>query len=172
MPTVEYSEAPSVRKIAATLIPEHHKHLEGARIEYVFRSKHSTNKGKIVAGKARKISGLNAFLASNEIHMHLKVGDEGAGAEIVSPSFGGLEFFCIEIAQDIWEALPEKQRIALVDHELCHCFREINDDTGEWMLSIRPHDVEEFAEIVQRHGLWSSDLDHFVEQSQQLRLIS
>jgi predicted metallopeptidase len=152
--SVTYTDAPVVKEIAQGLIPQHHPHLEGARIEYVFRSKRLTSNGKIVAGKARKVTGLNAFLATKP------------------PAFGGLPFFVIEIAQDVWDALPRPQQVALVDHELCHCFREIDDDTGEWELSIRPHDVEEFAEIVYRHGLWSQDLDHFVTNSKQLRLTS
>jgi hypothetical protein len=155
MSEVIYSQARAVKEIAETLIPQHHKHLEGARIDYVFRSKHQKSKGKIVAGKAHKISGLNAFL----------------GTQTNAP-FGGPDFFCMVIALDIWDAISDAQRIALVDHELCHFFREVNDETGEWGLSIRGHDVEEFAEIVYRHGLWSEDLEHFVSNSRQLRLTS
>lgn len=155
MAQVTYSDAPEVREIADKLIPKHHPHLEGSRIDYVFRSKHSTNKGKIVGGKARKVTGLNAFLASS--------GRRG---------FHGTDLFVIEIAHDLWEQLPQEQRVALVDHELCHCFREVDDETGEWVLSILPHDLEEFAEVVKRHGIWSTDLDYFVKKSQQLRLIS
>lgn len=154
MSAVEYSDATAARTIAETLIPQHHPHLVGARIEYVFRDKHQKRNGKIVAGTARKVSGLNAFLAAKP------------------PSFGGLDFFVIVFALDVWMAISDAQRVALVDHELCHCWRETNDETGEWDLSIRGHDIEEFAEIVYRHGLWSEDLDNFVQNSKQLRWTS
>ncbi len=60
---VTYSEAPEVREVAQELIQIHHSHLSGQRIEYVFRSEPAKDKGKEVWGKARKIGGLNAFLA-------------------------------------------------------------------------------------------------------------
>lgn len=46
------------------------------------------------------------------------------------------------------------QRRALIDHELCHF--EVND-AGE--LTLRGHDIEEFKVIIERYGLWRTDLE-------------
>lgn len=143
-----YNQAPAVANIAAQLIKEHHKHLIGQRIEYVFRDKAQKTKGKIVLGMARLISGLNAFLSTDE--------------DAEEP---GEPYFVMEIAYDTWKELEGEQRLALVDHELCHfwCEDVVDEKTGEegTRLAILPHDVEEFANIIQRHGLWKPDVEHF-----------
>jgi predicted metallopeptidase len=144
--TVEYRRAPAAEKIGARLIKAHHEHLAEARVEYVFRDTAATDKGRIVLGKARKLSGLNAWLATDH-------DERGSDPE---------DFFVIELAEDEWGSLSDAQRVALVDHELSHCWLEFDDD-GEPKLSLRTHDVEEFVAVVQRHGLWRNDLVHLVK---------
>jgi len=61
--------------------------------------------------------------------------------------------FVIWIAEDVWEKLDTERRRALIDHELCHCRYDPADGA-----SIRNHDVEEFVDVVERHGFWSCDL--------------
>lgn len=61
--------------------------------------------------------------------------------------------FTIEFSWTTWLRLTAEQRIALVDHELCHCSR---GDEGGWVLI--EHDVEEFNGIVHRWGLWRPSL--------------
>ena len=58
----------------------------------------------------------------------------------------------ITISEDQWIRAEAEQRKAIIDHELCHI---INKDVG-W--GIRAHDVEEFAVIIDRYGLWNGDL--------------
>lgn len=138
-----YRQAASVERIANQLIPEHHPHLVGEPIRYVFRDEHAKKGGKAVMGSARKISGLNAYLA---------LGDEtDVEGEDVDP------FFVIEIAEDIWARLSLAQRKALVDHELSHCIIE-PDAKGAPTLGLVAHDLEEFRTVVERHGLWMPDL--------------
>jgi hypothetical protein len=58
-------------------------------------------------------------------------------------------------------------RMALVDHELSHCWfatvdndgvtQKFHQDGSPWW-TIRGHDLEEFCGVVERHGLWSEDL--------------
>jgi hypothetical protein len=75
----------------------------------------------------------------------------------------------------VWDVLPQKTKVALVDHELCHAWAEANqkeDDDGEAepvKLSMRPHDLEEFSCIVRRHGLWREDVEDFVENALKAR---
>lgn len=114
-----YWRAPEVEEIVGKLLPEHHDHLarHDVKIRCVFRHPVAKSKGKIVLGKAHKIGGLNAHLVG--LSRRDDLGDEPA------------DFFVIEIAHKAWEALSEPQRVALVDHELCHFDVEIPDDEDE-----------------------------------------
>lgn len=143
---IKYREAHEVEKVARDLIYDYHTHLATARIKYVFRSEPAEEKGKLVWGKARKMGGLNAWLASTGIDR---------GYEQSEP----LPFFVIEIAEPIWNAIDDKTRRALVDHELTHC--DVDIDTSKY--SLRPHDLEEFGSIVRKHGLWRDDVELFVK---------
>lgn len=148
--TVTYTYAPDVAKIAGALIEEHHTHLDGIRIEYVFRSEAAVTGGKQVWGKARKITGLNAYLATNA---YLDQTGDGEGPD---------PFFVVEIAADIWAELNDAQRIALVDHELCHCGITVDDD-GAMKLATLAHDLEEFQAVVHRHGMWRPEIRKLVK---------
>lgn len=64
------------------------------------------------------------------------------------------EDFLIEIASVPWKEMSKDERIALLDHELCHCTVETHPKTGKVKLSMQPHDLEEFLEIYRRHGEW------------------
>lgn len=141
----EYRPASAVARIAATLIPKHHPELEGVRIEYVFRDKTAISKGKEVWGKARKITGLSAYLAAKP------------SSDVVFTE----DLFVIEIAEPVWGDLKEPQRIALVDHELSHCTIDVDEDDGTVKLQMVPHDLEEFRHVVERHGLWRQELEAF-----------
>jgi hypothetical protein len=132
---VTYQEAPEVAEIAGKLINQHHRALKSAEIEYVFRSEATRKGGKEVLGKARKVSGLNAFLSPAD----------------------GPQLFVMEIARDTWEELEPEQRKALVDHELCHFF--VDPETHAY--DVLPHDVEEFEAVLKRHGLWAPSVESF-----------
>jgi hypothetical protein len=77
----------------------------------------------------------------------------------------------ILLNREFWEATettPE-QRDALLDHELEHATTRNDPDTGDPMRNergrviyrLRRHDIEEFAAVVDRHGLWRHDLEQF-----------
>jgi hypothetical protein len=132
--------------VANRLIDKHHSHLGPIRIEYYFLSEPIEERGKDVWGRARKVTGLNAYLA-------LPVKPEQA----IEPK----GFFVIEIVKHVWGQLDEKSKLALVDHELCHCWV---DDEGN--LKITPHDLEEFNSIVRRYGLWRDDVVAFLDAAQ------
>jgi hypothetical protein len=69
--------------------------------------------------------------------------------------------FIIEADEVLWDMLLLEQQEAVVDHELCHCAR---DENG-WY--IRDHDVQEFAEIIERHGLYHRKLEEFISAAHQ-----
>jgi hypothetical protein len=160
-----YSYAPQVRQIAERLIPEHHRDLidnGDVRIEYLFRDEGAKRNGKTVWGTASKVGGRNAFLAVPK--------DE---APMSDPTDCDVEaFFVVEIAHDVWQVLSPKQRVALVDHELCHLVCAL-DDKGDIKLSLVGHDIEEFESIINRYGLFRPDLESFARSAaDQLRLMS
>jgi hypothetical protein len=68
-------------------------------------------------------------------------------------------------------AVSEKQREALLDHELCHATVKLDPETHEPMVDernrtvyrVRKHDIEEFGEVVERHGCYKRDLEKFAQ---------
>jgi hypothetical protein len=146
-----YQYADEVQDIALHLINEvdEYSPLINVEVRYVWRDKHAKSKGGDVYGKARKISGLSAFLA-----------------RALDPDLG---FFVIEIARDLWVHLEEHQQRALVDHELAHLIVTFNEDDG-LSLSIRGHDLEEFFGVVRRHGAWRPEISTLSQLAGQQRL--
>jgi hypothetical protein len=136
---MEYSAADEPKKIAAELIPKYHDHLSGVRIEFVFMSETPKHRDKIDLARIKKKSGLDAFLCAP-----LDKDPE--------------PFFVMEIAKPGWDELSKAQKRALIDHELCHCFWDV--DHG---IALLDHDVEEFAAVIERHGLWREDVEHFAQ---------
>jgi len=127
----EWEEAsPSVIHIAEQLIEQYHPWLREANIGFIFRDEaQKQSDGRLVLAQAQRIT------AKLQVYLEYD--------------------FLIWVSKKDWEGhLTDAQREALIDHELCHCVRNMN--TGAW--AIRPHDVQEFWQIIQRHGLWSNDL--------------
>jgi len=148
-----YREAKEVEEIANELIPKYHQPLIdfNVNIRYCFVNKVSKKSDKEIWGTCQKISGKNAYLAEDNPDNE--------------------PFFLIVISEPIWEVLPLDKKMALVDHELCHCAAEVKqtdtDDDFEQdnpvKLSVKPHDLEEFSCIVKRHGLWRQEIEDFVK---------
>ena len=149
--TKMYAPAPEVTAIAAGLIEtiERHHNLGLVRVDYVFVDTAPVSKGKVVLGRARKLGGLPAFLTGSS-HPRFE------GERFREPD----PFFVVEISHDYWiSELNDAQKRALVDHELCHCRVEVDALTRDIKsLGIVGHDVEEFACVVERHGLWDVGL--------------
>lgn len=144
----DFSVAHDVAQIGDQLVARHHSHLREARILYAFTEKEPKKNGKLLMGKAQILNDLQRFLI-----------DVGGG--------GDYELL-ITITEAVWLTLTPQQRCALIDHELCHFEPAARGDGWQ----IRPHDVEEFAEIVSRHGLWDLDLKQFGAAMHQLALPS
>jgi hypothetical protein len=140
-----WRHAPEVEEIAGELIAEVHTDLLAVRIEYLFMDKVPMSNGRMVLGRARRVSGMTAFFAQFGLGQDLARADR---FESVAP------FGVIEIAEPAWGELRPRQRRALVDHELCHL--KVDFDVEPPRLGVRGHDVEEFTSVLRRHGLWSS----------------
>lgn len=130
--------------LAQPLIADHHQHLVDARIGYLYRRKAKTGGGKVTLATASLVPERWQVFAPFD--------------------------FCIEVAWLQWQQLDVAQRQALVDHELYHCDLEVDDD-GQGTWTLRKHDVEEFSEVITRHGLWKSDVRDFVETARQAQAV-
>ncbi|RYG37369.1 hypothetical protein EON81_06920 [bacterium] len=147
MAATEWREAPDLMEMAGPIIAENHPHLIGYPLKIVWRSKaKKAGHGKVAAGTATITSGIWASLVMTDAEKAM----EGQDA--------GYKFFLIEIAEDIWESLSEKQRTALIDHELMHCGVVEDEETGEVKMVVLPHDRELFYAEIERHGLWDPAL--------------
>lgn len=136
---VEWFEAPRpVLDLAQRIIAEYHPKLADARILFIMRSEAPVTNGKTTYGKAKKLSA--------ELQVHIDAD------------------FIIWFAKDEWMGLSAKQREALMDHELSHCFWD------GLTASMKPHDVEEFSHIIARYGFWwpgSKSFERAVSQAVQ-----
>ena len=76
----------------------------------------------------------------------------------------GLDFI-IWIAQSSWEGMHQETKEALLDHELSHCKM---DDAGN--TSLAAHDIEDFIDVIERRGNWTSALQQFSDVQQQIKM--
>jgi len=137
----EWRKAPDyVLDITKRLIALYHEPLKDARIGVIMRSEAPTVGGQFVLGGAEKVS---------------------AKAQVHAPYD-----FIIWLSADRWGLLAPLQKEALIDHELCHC--QWNDIEGK--AAIRPHDIEEFAEILERYGYWWPHAEGVADAAQQAQL--
>jgi hypothetical protein len=126
----------------------HHADTKEARIAMAWRLRTKADKdGHIVLGKCVKVSDLYREYADYD--------------------------FIIVLNREFYDepTVTKEQRIALIDHEMCHAAPTYNDETGEhevdergrYLFRTRSHDVQEFFEIIQRNGLWKRDLQQMAE---------
>ena len=79
--------------------------------------------------------------------------------------------FIVVLNKEYWDEFDDDKRIALMDHELCHAAASMDEETGDQkedergqlMWRSRKHDIEEFRDVVQRHGCYKSDLEEFAK---------
>jgi len=136
----EFWNAPDdVTTIARTILDDHHPDLADVEIAFLMRSPTAKRNGREVWGSASRANAKQRALSGKNIE------------------------FVIEFSSDVWEGLSIFQKRALIDHELCHCVCSV-DDEGEVTYSMRGHDLEEFDDIVQRHGEWNETIKTFHEQ--------
>lgn len=140
------------------LIEEYHEELTGARIALAWSLTWKPDvDGRVKLGQCKKRSDLDREFADLD--------------------------FVIVLRQEFIQspAVKDSQRLALLDHELCHATVRLDregepalDERGRKVYRIRKHDLEEFSEIVARHGLYKRDLEHFalaLRQSKQRSLL-
>lgn len=72
--------------------------------------------------------------------------------------------------KEFWDQFDDEKRLALMDHELCHAAAALDseyaqkyDERGRRVWRVRKHDIEEFRDVVKRHGCYKSDLEEFAK---------
>jgi hypothetical protein len=139
------------------LIGLYHEELAQARIALAWNLSWKPDvDGRVTLGKCKKASDLDRELAAYD--------------------------FVIILRQEFFEdaEVTDAQRRALLDHELCHAApkldedgEQLEDEKGRKVWRTRKHDIEEFEQIVARHGCYKRDLERFaaaLKQSKQGKL--
>lgn len=138
------------------LVADHHEelHRENARIVLAWCTSWKPDvDGRVTIGKCKKASDLDRELAPFD--------------------------FVILLSKHFWLGASETQRAALIDHELMHAAVKY-DDSGEPVMDARgrtvfrtrKHDLEEFADVVARHGCYKRDLEQFARALDRARVRS
>lgn len=152
MPEPQFRPAPEVEAVARDIIAKHHRHLIdcACTVLFLFRDTPEKNKGKEVIGKAYLKSGMDAYLIQ-QIHREY-------GTFQDTP-----QLFVICIWKEGWDYMlkSDHQKRGLVDHELSHCWAEADPETGDPILKILPHDIEEFNRIARQYGDYLPDIAAF-----------
>jgi hypothetical protein len=141
---IQRSVDPEPHDLLEELVGQFYPHLAEARIVLLWRWGLKPDKdGRLVLGRCKKASDLDHALAEYD--------------------------FAIMLNHGAWAALNDRQRRALVDHELMHAAVSYDkngdverDEDGRPKWRIRKHDLEEFRDIVERHGCYKGDIEDFV----------
>lgn len=89
----------------------------------------------------------------------------------LNKEFAGFDFIIV-LNREVWMDLrfTREKKVALLDHEMCHAaaaFDEdgepIRDERNRRVWRSRKHDIEEFRDVVARHGCYKKDLENFAE---------
>ncbi len=146
---VSSDEAVPLFAIANDLIEKYHHHLRQANIQFAWAYSWTPDDDDIrQLGKAKKV-------ADPDRAMH------------------GFDWI-IMLNREAWEQdLSEAQRVALIDHELCHCGVVYTDDNNPKLdehdrivYRVRKHEYQDFADIARRHGKNAPGLVEFGESAQ------
>lgn len=131
---LEFSRSIEYESVCERLIENFYPFLQGVEVVCVLRSSFFHDCKRTVA-RIEKVSGMKAYLWTKR---------DGAQDQ----------FFLIQLVAPLWNELKEPQQIAVLDHELCHI--ELDEEKG--FLTLRKHAIEEFPEIVERHGAYHDGL--------------
>ena len=123
----KYIDGKPVQTVARKVIAKWHTELDNPRILYLIDVETMKSRGFETLAKIRKAS---------PVESHLK---------------GGLDLVLI-VSGPIWKAMTDEQKLALIDHELCHVELTSPDSGEPGSYLLRGHDIEEFNVIVKRHG--------------------
>jgi hypothetical protein len=122
----------TVYALKVELLNDYHSSLRNAEIKCLFYDRAKKRGGKIILGTAEAVSSKFKYLT-------------------------GIDFI-ISIYKGVWDIMASQERRALLDHEMSHC--SIGEDKdGNPTYKIIPHDIEDFAAILDRYGVdWADNV--------------
>jgi len=126
----EFEISDELKKFAEKVIKDESMEIHPAEVEYLLVY---PNISKTVAGRCIR--------AGNELKF-----------------FSGKDYL-LEISGELWDVLDDSVKHVLLQHELMHIMPVMNDKTGDWKFELRQHDVEDFSNIIKKHGVdWISKI--------------
>ncbi len=139
-----------------------HFHLADADIAFMWAASAFTKKGRTVLGQAEEVM--------------LRAGgwQKARMEQQMYEWFGRIPKFIITLAADYCSQCNDLEFCALVEHELYHIAQatdefgapKFNKETGQPVLKLRGHDVEEFVGVVRRYGA-NRDVQELVDAANQ-----
>ncbi|MEN6537360.1 MAG: putative metallopeptidase [Bryobacteraceae bacterium] len=154
--------APSeVVGIAEQVIDEHHEPLREVPVVIYMTDTAKTIHGRPALAYARKLTNHERFYLAKRTEEGLYIPNAGSGFCENEEGYSELmDGFAICIHDEAWADLSEHHRVALMDHELCHCEVEtVETEFGfKLVCKMKGHDVEEFYEVIERHGDWMGEV--------------
>ena len=141
-----YQTDSELAKIGAAVIKKYRPELKDLAIAYMFRDEAAVSSGKLIAGRCIRVDDRNRTLHEHDI--------------------------IIEIAKDVWSQAEDRFKEALMDHELGHIgirydedgTTPLEDDYGRIRTFLHHHDIEEFDDVLERHGAYHADLRKFLKK--------
>lgn len=139
------TNATAPARIARSIIEQYRPELTDLKICYMWRPEAmSMGEGRVVAGQCIHVDDRNWAIHGYD--------------------------FIILFALDVWNRAEKGWHEAIVDHELAHCGIRTDEDgeviadedSGRTKTYCRHHDIEEFGEVLERHGAYHSDLRKFL----------
>lgn len=143
-----------------------HEHLTNALadadIAFMWASSAFVKKGRTVLGQCE------------EVAMRAGGWQKSRMEQQMHEWFGRIPKYIITLAADYCEQCNDLEFCALVEHELYHIAQatddfgapKFNKETGQPVLKLRGHDVEEFVGVVRRYGA-SRDVQELVDAANQ-----
>lgn len=140
-----YKSDKELAGFAQPILDKFHPNLKLIKIAFLFREEASITGDRVIAGMAVKVDDRNWSLHKVDA--------------------------IVEIARDVWEDANEQFRAALIDHELSHIgirFDEnatpvMDEATNRVKVFMRPHSIEEFDDVLARHGAYHKALRSFLD---------
>ena len=133
-----------IYRLCSDLMRDYHEEIEDSRVALAWNLAWKPDvDGHVTLGKCKLASDLDRELAAFD--------------------------FVILLRKHWWTdpTTTDLQRQALLDHELCHATvrvdahtgEAVRDERGRKVYRMRKHDLEEFTDVIRRHGVWKADLE-------------
>jgi Putative phage metallopeptidase len=137
--------------------PEH-EHLKDVRIEYLMAQ------APIIKAQKQIIGAVHLPTVQGKLKNLFDM--------LLAAYFQGMPDFLMIIDAQWWDMASERDREALVWHELCHIKQDVDkngdlafDKDGNPKFALVEHDLAAFNSEVARYGAWSADIQQFIESA-------